>query len=253
MENKQRVGFGRFVIDKVEELGGKSIKVDFTYEDQPRPVVILTGANGCGKTALLEVIHDMCKTDGTAVLYPTNIPVDDEDKIITAAFKQYVDKIIYTEDIKASVVYDRLNTDLGEVYKVIGTRFLTIDTIDKRDSEHYDKDQTVRALFSTVNGTREFQTLSSGLKKYLINIVYMMLIDFRDGIILLDNPDSGQHIVVQKEMIALYEKYAVEKNCQIFIATHSPFIVQDSWDSVYDVKLDNQYRVVIEPYIKPQH
>lgn len=248
METKQNVRLGLFTLDQVAGLKNTTNPIDFTDGIDPLPVVILTGANGVGKTTLLDAILDMCSINGTSVLYPTDIPEADEDITITAAFKRYIDKIIYTEDVKVSVAYERLNSDLKEICDNIDVQFFTIDVVVDKDHDHYDEKQTLKTIFDTPRGVREYRDLSSGLKKYLINVSYMKLIGFRDGIILLDNPDCGLHIAVQKEMIKIYKKYARDNNCQIIISTHSPFIVDDNWDCVRCLVLDGSDSVTVEKF-----
>jgi predicted ATPase len=226
MENKV-IRLGQFVLSDVEGLGNKSFKVDFTDGENPLPVVFVVGANGVGKTTLLDAINDMVTHMGIPTLYPTKIDSLDENNVFTTAFKSYIDKIICIEEVKAGVAYNIANDRFKECLNLVqdGLAFSCLSS-------------TRELLFNTKHDIREFTTLSLGVRRYLINMVYMMLIGFRDGIILLDNPDCGIHVVVQRKLCEMYVKYAVENNCQIIIATHSPYVIDAYWEYTRNMELD---------------
>ncbi len=67
--------------------------------------------------------------------------------------------------------------------------------------------------------------LSTGEKTLLSKIMYLYFKNYKDKIILIDEPELSLHPSWQNKVLKIYENFAIKNNCQIIIATHSPHII----------------------------
>lgn len=90
--------------------------------------------------------------------------------------------------------------------------------------------------FEGTNGkTIPLETLSSG-EQNLIVLYYTLIFETIPGsVILVDEPENSLHVAWQKEIFNDYSAIAEEKNIQVIMATHSPYIIEGNWDNVFEL------------------
>ncbi len=73
------------------------------------------------------------------------------------------------------------------------------------------------------------KNLSSGEKQFLI-IMLTVLLQRKESILIMDEPEISMHIDWQRELLNNLQK--LNPNCQIILATHSPGVVIDGWEQL---------------------
>ena len=69
--------------------------------------------------------------------------------------------------------------------------------------------------------------LSSGEKQILLLLLRIFLLEEKEAVILIDEPENSLDISWQYKLIDLFVK--LNPNAQFFISTHSPSIFGDGW------------------------
>ena len=80
-------------------------------------------------------------------------------------------------------------------------------------------------IFESFNG-QKLENLSSGEKNLFYRGCYLNMMNLNNGILLVDEPENSLHPSWQQKILSLYKKSG--ENNQVFIATHSPFIISNS-------------------------
>lgn len=137
-----------------------------------------------------------------------NIPAK---KIIT----DYIDELIYEKNVKSSEVYDKMRHIIKETLSSLNMD-IEFSKLDK-NKEIYFKNQQSNNI--------KLNDLSGGEKELITKVFPLFISDYKDSIILIDEPESSLHPNWQNEVILLYRKIAERNNNQIIISTHSPHIV----------------------------
>lgn len=115
-------------------------------------------------------------------------------------------------------------------------------------SEVINQKKKKEVLFERNNIKIKIDDLSSGEKQIVIRAGYMLryLDSIKDSLILIDEPELSLHPEWQKKILNFYKKLFIDENgvqtSQIFIATHSPFIIHNSSrynDKVIVLKREN--------------
>lgn len=79
------------------------------------------------------------------------------------------------------------------------------------------------------------RALSSG-EQHLIVLLGEIIFESTDGgVVLLDEPEISFHPEWQERFPEVLEKIVVINNAMIIMATHSPTLIQDKWDSVIEL------------------
>jgi predicted ATP-binding protein involved in virulence len=234
----------------------KNFKIDFCDDDKnPLPMIILAGTNGTGKTTILESITGIKKISGLKLetiinnkerIFDSNSSsveigenevkqfwYNDEIKndILYFSYQinltnikdflpQYIRKLLFEEDVKASELYARVRNNINNIDDDI---FKNLNLNIEFDSLNAEGN-----LFFRNKITKEkfiIDELSSGEKTLISEIVFLYLNKITNKVILIDEPELSLHPAWQSKILKLYESYAKKNNCQIIIATHSPLII----------------------------
>lgn len=82
-------------------------------------------------------------------------------------------------------------------------------------------------VFQSFNGQKlKLEDLSAGEKNLFYRSCYLNMMNLNNSILLVDEPENSLHPSWQQRILSLYKKSG--KNNQVFIATHSPFIISSS-------------------------
>lgn len=145
------------------------------------------------------------------IYYPANKDNDSAEKIII----NYIDELIYEKDIKGSIAYIKLKEILNTIFKDLNLQ-IEFDRLDK-DKNVYFRNKFTKDL--------QLKDLSGGEKTIITKVLPLYISGFKNGIILIDEPETSLHPNWQSQIIDLYKKAAKSNNNQLIIATHSPHIV----------------------------
>ena len=240
----------------------KDFDISFLDEnDEALPIIVLVGVNGSGKTTLLEFIKEFFEYEKNKLLFESQGKIfglggtlsfgwsintsgiknhDDIKSILSKNTR--IDNTVYLPagqdniiDLKEAILehYRRLVREsshlkaLKEIQNFLNTIFtedmeitFTIDDIDivVRDKE--------KVIFKNTSGnTFNIDKLSTGEKTLLSKVLYLFFKDYKDKVILIDEPELSLHPSWQNKVLKIYENFAKANNCQIIIATHSPHII----------------------------
>jgi predicted ATP-binding protein involved in virulence len=250
----------------------KNFKIDFCNKNNELlPIIILAGINGSGKTAILDSIAGIKKInglklkvmiDGKEKIFDSNSSglsiggngirefwYNDEikDKILYFSYNidlrhikeflpEYIQKLVFEYDIKASEVYAKIRENINNIFKDME---LNIE-FDSRDAKGN--------IFFRHKNTKEkilIDNLSSGERTLVSEILFLYLNNIKNMIILIDEPELSLHPAWQNRVLKLYENFAKENNCQIIIATHSPHIIGSAKSEYLRILLEKDGKIEV--------
>jgi len=124
----------------------------------------------------------------------------------------------------------------------------TIEDIDivVRDNE--------KVIFKNSSGaTFDIGELSTGEKTLLSKVLYLYFKDYKDKVILIDEPELSLHPSWQNRVLKIYENFAKISDCQIIIATHSPHIIGSAKNEYLRIlKKNNEGKVEVIKDLKAE-
>jgi len=228
-------------------------------DNKPLPLIVLAGKNGMGKTSILEYLSEYNLNEGDFIeIFKTRKAEGmdafiDDNEIIVESFKllktmegiilkkraEYKNHILYlpvqigdTGNVEEKIAehykkkakeYDSFKKSLAEVQNYMDTIFQDLELTFKIDDIDDDKK---KVSFKNSNGEIfGAEALSTGEKTLLSKVLYLYFGEFKNKIILIDEPELSLHPTWQNRVLRLYENFAIQNNCQIIIATHSPHII----------------------------
>lgn len=209
-------------------------KVQFSAHSD---VNIIMGINGSGKTTFLSnLYHSLTENKKGAndiVYLPSidNISMRDKRKTATA-LSQDLEYYIY---------------DMKTGPSLMNLRMSMIDSPENKQAELKsriaDFQNAVNSLFAlthkrieiegskfsviTENGTLPVGTLSSGEMQILLILLRVFLLNGREAVVLIDEPENSLDIDWQFDLVNLLVR--LNPNAQFFITTHSPALFGEGW------------------------
>lgn len=161
----------------------------------------------------------------SVIYFPSGI---DDTKKVTEEFVKTFYFFLKEKDYRPSEITEYFNQYMKDIFNDldIGFKYSHLDKEDNvwftssdRDGYYYThKDNEEKVLFT-------IDELSTGQKTLLSKILYIYFKDYKDKVILIDEPELSLHPKWQSEVLSVYETLAEKNNCQIIIATHSPHII----------------------------
>jgi predicted ATP-binding protein involved in virulence len=253
----------------------KDFDISFVDEnDKALPIIVLAGVNGSGKTTLLEFIK---RREGQKIVNSLGIFMLDGKFNIEYLFKnkKYTLSVISNslkekDFLPQKIEYLKSGIDDTHIVadEFVKSFYFFLKEKDYRPSEvkdhfhnymkgvfngldltfkysHLDRDDNV--WFKNDNGEQfEIKDLSTGEKTLLSKVMYLYFKDYKDKVILIDEPELSLHPSWQNKVLKIYENFAIKNNCQIIIATHSPHIIGSAKSEYIRllVKEDDKIKVV---------
>ena len=222
-------------------------------------VTILYGSNGSGKSTVLNIIADKIGSDRVAN-YNRSSFFDDYVALTKVKFQDnsFKENIILTSDGVFDKMIDirSINEGIDEkredlLDKWMKYKFIDVypDKFSKKEKEEYaqmKREPLKYADFYHELNISKTSSKSSYIRKNVVdNIVehsngesaFTFFINRvnEDGIYLLDEPENSLSPMKQIELVDFLEKSARYFNCQLIIATHSPFILSMKGAKIYDL------------------
>lgn len=205
----------------------------YTVKFNPHPDVnIIVGINGSGKTTLLFEIEKTIPK-GAYIYIPSidNLVTRDKRKKETA-ISQELDSYIYDMKTGPSLMYYRMSMldatadKQAQVRSRLAAFCDVVNSLFKDTGKHIEIEGNKFIINS--NGTLlSSNDLSSGEKQILLLLLRIFLLDDRESVVLIDEPENSLDISWQYKLIDLLVK--LNPNAQYFITTHSPSIFGDGW------------------------
>ena len=122
-----------------------------------------------------------------------------------------------------------LGLDKDKVNKIHQLFFKKINEFFEPTGKTIGQRKTDKAIIFNQNGTElSLYQLSSGEKQLLAILLTVLFQDEKPYILLLDEPEISLHLKWQYKLIDTIR--ALNPNCQIIIATHSPSLFSDGWN-----------------------
>lgn len=137
---------------------------------------------------------------------------------------------VYLKDFDSKLgVFDALLEKLELFTNILNERRFTYKSIKINRTKGF--------YFQTTKGKElELGQLSSG-EQHEVVLLYELIFNVKPNIlVLLDEPEISLHITWQKEFLNDLLKIIKIQNIQVLIATHSPAIINDRWDLVYNLE-----------------
>ena len=210
------------------------LKVQFSAHPD---VNIIMGINGSGKTTFLNSLYksltENMKGTENVVYLPSidNIAMRDKRKTATA-LSQDLDYYIY---------------DMKTGPSLMSLRMSMIDSSEDQQTELKsriaDFQKAVNRLFALTHKRIEIEgskfsvitekeklpvgTLSSGEMQMLLILLRVFLLNGREAVVLIDEPENSLDIDWQFELVNLLVRF--NPNAQFFITTHSPALFGEGW------------------------
>lgn len=138
--------------------------------------------------------------------------------------------LVYLNDLEQKlVVFDSLLEKLELFTNILNERRFTFKSI------HINRDKGF--YFKTTKGKElKLNQLSSG-EQHEVVLLYELIFKTKPSIlVLIDEPEISLHITWQKEFLDDLLRIIKIQNFQVLIATHSPSIINDRWDLVYNLQ-----------------
>jgi len=247
---------------KISKLGGLYIKEFKMFKDfeinfinfntkKVLPIVVIAGENGTGKTTLLEYLANYTaeRKDDYIVIVETDNR-EEKELVVSKMAKGEKDIIQARREYKKNIKYMKVNANnVDNIEEYISDYY--IDLAEKKDSFSKALKEIQSFIKKSLNGLElnfniskidykikkvyfkkddsgvEFgiDELSTGEKTLVSKVLSLFFNQIKNQIILIDEPELSLHPRWQSKILKIYEKFALENNCQIIIATHSPHII----------------------------
>lgn len=210
----------------------------YTVRFKPNPDVnIIVGINGSGKTTLLSGIEKALAKkfgkEGFYIYIPSidNLPVKDGRKK-TNALTQALDSYIFYNKDSQSLMYYRMSLIDASSNQESNIRKRTNDFCEMVNSLFKDTGKNIeikgdKFIINSRGSLLTIDDLSSGEKMMLLLLLRIFLLEEKESVVLIDEPENSLDISWQYKLIDIFVK--LNPNAQFFITTHSPSIFGNGW------------------------
>ncbi|MDE5976698.1 MAG: ATP-binding protein [Muribaculaceae bacterium] len=204
----------------------------------PHPEVnIIVGKNGSGKTTLLTALEKYLAKGSVRDMYYIYIPSVDnlvmkDGRKKANAITQALDEYLYDMKTGPSLMYYRMS--MLDAPALVQTKIkkridLFCEAVNSlfKDTGKYVEVEGSKFIINSEGAVLSTGDLSSGEKQILMLLLRIFLLEEKESVILIDEPENSLDISWQYKLIDLFVK--LNPNAQFFITTHSPSIFGDGW------------------------
>ncbi len=211
-----------------------------------KPVTILYGGNGSGKSTALNVIAEKLRL-GRDTLYNRSNFFEDYTDLCMFELEQAISAqscIITSDDVFDYMLNLRsLNEGIDQKREELFSEYLDVKYAQFQlksleDYEHLKKMNQARTYTQSkyvrknvMDNVREYSNGESAFT-YFTNKIQ------EDGLFLLDEPENSLSPMLQQELVHFLEDSVRFFGCQLLIATHSPFLLAMKGAKIYDLDAD---------------
>lgn len=191
----------------------KNIEINLRdSHDNPLDIIVIAGENGTGKTTLFELIVEYSRINKSVIYLPAYR--ENIEDLKATILQKYIDKAYELNDFKVALA--EFNAFINNVFEGLKFHF-TISKIDYNQKSVKFK--------NSANDEFEMEALSTGEKTLLSKVLFLYFKDYKEKIILIDEPETSLHPSWQNHILKIYENFAKKYDSQVIIATHSPQII----------------------------
>ena len=155
--------------------------------------------------------------------------IDDIKKVADEFVKTFY-HFLKNKDYRPSEVTEHFHDYMKDIFSDLDIGF-KYSHLDRDDNVWFSSSKNKGYYYtSKKNNTQKenlfkIDELSTGEKTLLSKVMYLYFLDYKDKVILIDEPELSLHPSWQNKVLKIYENFARKNNCQIIIATHSPHII----------------------------
>lgn len=199
-------------------------------------VNIIMGLNGSGKTTLLENLYKQLTTqaDKENIVYMPSVDnISMRDKRRTAnALTQDLEYYVFDMKTGPSLMQLRMSMiDMAQADQMTQKAKINqfIDVVNglfECTGKHVVLDGA-NLYFNTQSGNFPIDKLSSGEKQLLLTLLRVFLLNKRESVVLIDEPENSLDTEWQFRLVDTLVQ--INPNAQLFITTHSPAIFGKGW------------------------
>ena len=255
----------------------QNFEINFTNNNKEiLDTIVIAGINGSGKTTLLELIQNCCSfvfendedfIETDTVKFHKNkkgkrfFSKEDKDKyceefqsnfiylkvfenqkeLVISKIKDFLDYIReQNEDLTIKESNQKLANEINGIFEDIElkTKFKGISKDIKREIIFENK----------LNDAIKLDELSTGEQQLFIRALSLKMMDIKDKIILIDEPEISLHPNWQNHILKIYQNIAKNGNNQLIIATHSPQIVASTPNESLRVMVKDSNNIKVKSY-----
>ena len=207
------------------------------------PVTVLYGGNGSGKTTALNVMAETLKLRRDS-RYNRSIFFEDYTALCVPEIRTEIPKrsrVITSDDVFDFMLNLRAaNAGVDEKREELFQEYLDAKYSDFhfRTMEDYDRLKTVNLSRSNTQSRYVRKRLMDNLPEHSNGesaLLYFQDKVTENGLFLLDEPENSLSPQKQRELCRFLEEAARFYNCQLIIATHSPFLLAMRGARIYDM------------------
>ena len=275
MKQSNKLALKQIKITKYKVL--QNFEISFMDKNQNiLDTIVIAGINGSGKTALLELIQNCCSF----------VFENDEDFIETNTIKFHKnrkgknflskeDKNKHCEEFKSNFVYLKVFENQKELvvskikdfldYIREQNEDLTIKESNQKLADEINnifadielqtkfkgvsKDIKREIIFENeLNNSIKLDELSTGEQQLFIRALSLKMMDIKNKVILIDEPEISLHPNWQNYILKIYQNIAKEGNNQLIVATHSPQIVASTPNESLRVMIKDGNNTKVKSY-----
>jgi len=154
--------------------------------------------------------------------------IDDTKKVADEFVKTFY-FFLKEKDYRPSEITKHFQNYMKDIFDDLDVGF-KYSHLDKEDNVWFSSNRENEEYFYTTKESNEkslftIDELSTGEKTLLSKVLYLYFQDYKDKVILIDEPELSLHPSWQNRVLKIYENFALKNSCQIIIATHSPHII----------------------------